>query len=120
MTTSTELIELERSAWEAMSTSGDAAAAYYEERLAKDVLLLFPGGMVIDDRAQVIQSMQDVGWESYDLQDERVLSLGDDAAVVAYRGRAKRGEMDYEALFNSTWVREGGDWRLAVHQQTPV
>ena len=120
MTPTTDLIDLERSAWEALSTSGDAAASFYGEHLARDVLMLLPGGMVIDDREQVIQSMNGDPWESFELEDERVVPLGEDGAIVAYRARAKRGDMDYEALFNSTWVREDGDWRLAVHQQTPV
>ena len=54
------------------------------------------------------------------LSDERVLPLGDDAAVVAYRATATRDDVTYTALFNSTYVREAGEWRLAVHQQTPI
>ena len=57
-------------------------------------------------------------WSGYELQDERVLELDGDTAVVVYRGTATRGGEDYEALFNS--VRKNGDWRLALHQQTPV
>jgi hypothetical protein len=48
------------------------------------------------------------------------VALGDDAAVVGYRGTATRDDQPYTALFNSTYVREDGDWKLAVHQQTPV
>jgi hypothetical protein len=109
-----ELIDLEREAWKALSTSGAEAAAFYERTLADEVLMLLPGGMVIDDRQQVISSMQGEPWSSYELDDERVL------AVVAYRGRARRGDTDYAALFNSTYVRVDGSWRLAVHQQTPI
>jgi hypothetical protein len=115
-----ELIELERSAWEALATSGEAAAAFYEETLSGEVLMLLPGGMVIDDRAEVIASMGGPPWDGFELDDPWVLRVGRSAAVVAYRGRARRGDMDYEALFNSTYVDEGGQWRLAVHQQTPV
>jgi hypothetical protein len=120
MTTPHELIDLERSAWKALSTSGEEAAAFYERVLADDVVMLLPGGMVIDDRAQVIASMQGEPWASFELSDERVLALGDGAALVAYRGRARRGEVDYTALFNSTYVRVDGDWRMALHQQTPI
>ena len=120
MTASNDLIELEHSAWEALSSSGEAAAAFYEENLARDVIVLLPGGMVIDDRAQVVDSMKGASWDSFDLEGERVIQLGHDTAVEAYPATAKRGDNDYEALFNSTYVREDGDWRLAVHQQTPV
>ena len=62
-----ELIELERAAWKALSTSGDAAAEFYDEVLAKDVLMLLPGGMTIDDRATVVDSMHQADWTSFEL-----------------------------------------------------
>jgi Domain of unknown function (DUF4440) len=120
MSSHSDLIELEHSAWQALSSSGDAASKFYEDTLASRVLMLLPGGMVIDDRNQVIDSMRGDPWDEFELADERVLPLSDDSAVVAYRGRARRGDMNYEALFNSTYVRENGSWRLALHQQTPV
>ena len=116
-----ELIDLERAAWKALSTSGEAAVEFYDEVLAKDVLMLLPGGMTIDDRATVVDSMRQAAWRSFELSDERVFDLTDGSAVVAYRATAERdGAEPYTALFNSTYVREGGDWRLALHQQTPV
>lgn len=114
-----ELLDLERSAWKALSTSGDEAAAFYSETLASKVLMLLPMGMVIDDREQVIDSMHGDPWTSYELSDERVVALGDGGAVVAYSAHATRGDSDYRALINSTYVREEGAWRLALHQQTP-
>jgi hypothetical protein len=122
MTTITdELLDLERAAWDALSTDG-AAADFYGEHLAPKVLMLLPGGLAIDDRQTVVDSMGGTPWSSYHLREERVLGLGPDAAVVAYRGTAQRPGMDepYEALFNSTWVRIDGAWKLALHQQTPV
>lgn len=114
-----ELVGLERRAWEALATEG-AAAPFYEEVLADDVLMLLPGGLVIDDRQAVVDSMVGPPWASYDLRDERVLPLGPDAAVVAYAATATRGDTTYEALFASTYVRVDGRWRMAVHQQTPA
>lgn len=120
MSTHNELIDLEQAAWQALTTSGDAAAAFYDGVLAKDVLMLFPGGMVIDDRAQVVNSMKGADWDSFELSDTRVLQLSDDSAILAYRAHARRGDNDYDALLNSTYIREDGAWRLALHQQTPV
>jgi hypothetical protein len=117
---SADLIELERSGWKALATSADDAADFYERVLARQVLMLLPGGTVIDDRAQVVESMRGAPWDSFELTDERVLPLTGDSAVVAYRARARRGDTGYEALFASTYVQEGGSWRLTVHQQTPV
>ena len=114
------LIDLEHSAWEALSTSGDAAAEFYERVLAEQVLMLLPGGMVIDGREDVIDSVRGAPWTSFELSDERVLDLGMSGAVVAYRATARRGDTEYAALFNSTYVRDGDSWRLVLHQQTPV
>jgi hypothetical protein len=115
-----ELLDLERRAWTALSTAG-AAAAFYHDVLADTVLMLLPGGTVIDDRDVVIESMGGTPWSSFELSDERVLELSPTSAIVAYRATAVREGTEYEALFNSTYVRdERGAWRLALHQQTPV
>ena len=120
--TTDELVELERSAWQALTTSGEAAAAFYDDVLAADVLMLLPGPMVIDDRAAVVDSMRGEPWRSFELSNERVLELDSRSAVLAYEVHAQRGDMDYRALLNSTYVRddEDGSWKLALHQQTPV
>jgi len=114
-----ELLDLEREAWRALSTSGEAAAAFFADALADEVLMLLPLGLVVDDRDDVIDSMRGEPWTSYQLVDERVLPLGDDSAVVAYTAHARRADMDYHALVNSTYRRTDGGWRLAFHQQTP-
>jgi hypothetical protein len=116
-----DLIELEKQAWQALATDGAAAAEFYAEVLAEDVLVLLPGGMVVDDREAVIDSMRGAPWTSFDLSDERVIDLTDDSAMVAYRVTARRpGQDDYTALLSSTYVQEDGAWRMAVHQQSPV
>ncbi len=120
MTASASPLDLERAAWVALSTSGDAATAFYREHLADEVLVVLPGGTIIDDRRRVVDSMGGEPWARFELSDERELRLGEDAAVVTYRVRAQRGDFDYRALLSSTYVRTDDDWRMAVHQQTPV
>ncbi len=116
-----ELLQLEREGWEALSSSGEAASRFYAENLAAHVLMLLPGGMILEDREAIIESMGGAPWTSFELADERVLRLGEGLAVVAYRATAQRGDAEpYSALFNSTYVREDDAWRLAVHQQTPI
>ncbi len=120
MTTRDELLQLERAGWEALSTSGEAAIRFYADHLARDVLMVLPGGMVIDDRDRVIESMGGAPWTSYELSDERVLELGGEGVVVAYRATARRDEDVYTAMISSTYIHEEGDWKLVVHQHTPV
>jgi hypothetical protein len=57
--------------------------------------------------------------DSFELADERVIDLTPNSALVAYRATARRDGVVYEALFNSTYVRQNGSWKLKVHQQTP-
>jgi hypothetical protein len=119
MTTMDDLLALERAGWDALSTGSEAAASFYDEVLAKQVLMVLPGGMVLDDRDQVIESMRGAPWDGYDLSEEQVHELAADCAVVVYRASARRGDNEYRAVFNSTYVREDGAWRMALHQQTP-
>ncbi len=119
MATHEDLLELERAGWRALSGDGDAAG-FYAEVLARQVLMLLPGGLVIDDRNDAIDAMRGAAWTSFELSDERVHRLTETSAVVAYRASAHRGDDEYTALFNSTYVLDQGAWRLAVHQQTPI
>jgi hypothetical protein len=53
--------------------------------------------------------------------DDRVCSRKGSVAVLAYRVSAERAEDPiYRALCASTYLDDGGDWRLVSHQQTPV
>lgn len=114
------MLELERAGWEALSTSGEAASRFYADNLAASVLMLLPGGMIIDDRDGAIASVGGTPWSTFELSDERVLELSAQSAIVAYRATARRDQTVYTALVNSTYARENGAWRMVLHQQTPV
>jgi hypothetical protein len=115
-----EIVELERAGWQALSTSREAADAFYNRVLAERVVFLLPGGTRLDDRAAVLASLQGPPWTAHELSEERVLDLGADAAALTYRARAARDGGEYEALVNSTYVHTTGTWKLALHQQTPA
>ena len=118
--TGSELIALEEEGWRALSDGPEAATAFYERVLDDAVVMLLPGGLRLDDRATVIGSLAGPPWASYDLESPRVLPLGEDAAAVTYGVVARRdGAAPYSALMSSLYVRRGGRWRLALHQQTP-
>ena len=116
-----ELIDLERAAWKALSTSGDAAAEFYDEVLAKDVLMLLPGGMTIDDRATVVDSMHQADWTSFELSDERVLDL-DRRAVRWWRTRRPPSEPAATTPPSSTAPTsartERGSWRCTSRRRS--
>lgn len=120
MSISETLLELERESWDALSTDGTTAAAFYEGVLADEVLIVLPGGIALDDRQAVIDSMRGPPWDHFELLDERVIELSDQAAAVIYRAIAHRSDQDYEAWFTSTYTRANSQWKLVLHQQTPV
>ncbi len=114
------LIDMERKGWEALSSGAEAARSFYDRVLDRDVVMLLPGGLRIDSRAEALDAMSGQPWASHDLQNLGVLSLGDAAAIVVYGATARReGGTPYSALIASTYVRRDDGWKLAAHQQTP-
>jgi hypothetical protein len=114
------VVELELQGWRALSSTGKQARAFYERVLDDRVLMLLPGGVVLDDRTTILQTMSRQPWAAYKLEKAVVLALSPDVAVVAYGVVARRaGAAVYSAQVSSTYVRREDGWKLAVHQQTP-
>ncbi len=115
-----ELIELEERGWQALSSDPSTATEFYDRVLDDAVVMLLPGGMRLDDRDTIVNSMGGPPWASFRLEDPRVHRFGPDAAVVTYGVVAERaGSPPYSALMSSLYVRRDDGWRLAFHQQTP-
>lgn len=114
-----ELIALETEGWEALSAGGAAATDFYEHVLDDTVVMLLPGGLRMSDRHAILQSMGGAPWSSFAIEDPQVQWLGPDGAIVVYGVVAQRDGTAYSALVSSAYVRRGGAWRLALHQQTP-
>ena len=111
---------LEEQGWAALSTSPEAAVAFYDLVLDTAVEMLFPGGLRLDDRAAVLDAMGGPPWSRYALQDLAVRRPTPDTAVVTYGVQAQRdGSPPYSALAGSVYVRRDSGWRLVLHQQSP-
>lgn len=115
-----DLAALEYRGWQALSTSGAAAAAFFTEVLDHEVLMLLPGGMVLSDRDDIVRSMSGQPWATYRLDGTRVLRPAADTGLVTYGVVARReGTPEYSALVSSLYVRREDGWKMAFHQQTP-
>lgn len=96
---------------------------FYDARLAPDALMVLPPPAGVLDRAATIASIREGGrWRDVSLGQRHVATSGAATAVLAYVARADQGspESAYAAQCSSTYVREGEQWRLLLHQQTPL
>jgi hypothetical protein len=115
-----ELIDLEQQGWKALSTEGDAGQKFYASVLREDAVMLLPGGMRIDGRESILQSLASQPWGTFEMESPHVVSLTPNAGTLVYRVTAHRkGNRPYVALVSSTYVLDQ-EWKLVVHQQTPV
>ena len=113
-------MDLERAGWESLckGTGGD----FYGALMTDDGVMVLANGMVMT-RDEVVAALRDAPpWARYEMDDVRVVAVGDDAAAIVYRGTGYRdgaGE-PFVGAMSSVYVRRDGTWRLALYQQTQV
>jgi hypothetical protein len=112
----TELIGLELEGWRALSTNGEEARAFYNGVLDQNVLMVLPGGMLLDDRAAILDSLSGQPWASFELEEPTALIPSPDVAMLGYGVVARRPRTsDYSALVSSTYVH-----RTEVDKLSPI
>jgi uncharacterized protein (TIGR02246 family) len=111
-----EVGALERSGWAALS--GPNAAAFYDDLMTDDPLMVF-SGLNLDKPAAVRAMAAERPWSRHAFDDVRI--VGDErTAVIAYHAVAQRtGRAEYRARMSTVYVRREGRWRLLLHQQSP-
>ena len=114
-----ELVALEHRLW-----TNDADT--YDRQLAGDALLAFAETGVIskDTAIEAIRRENREGrrWADVAFEDVATLPLGVDSALLTYRVHARWANevSGITALASSVYVKSGGEWKLAFHQQTPT
>lgn len=110
------LLELEEGFWNAAG-NGD----FYREHMASSGLCVLPVG-VLDKEETVAAIEHSEPWRDFEFHDLHMLDLGDDEAAVCYRAEASREDdsRSYTALISSVYTRLRGEWKLFLHQQTPI
>jgi ketosteroid isomerase-like protein len=92
----------------------------YRRHLADDAVVIVPGA-ILDKDATIAAMAQSPGWSGFDAEDVRLVELGDGVALITYTFHAHRApDTNYSAVLTSVYSREGDEWRLRLHQQTPV
>ena len=83
--------------------------------------MVLANGTVMN-RDDVVNALRDAPpWAAYEIDDVRLVPLGEDSSSVVYTGTGHRGdgESPFVGVMTSVYVRRDGGWKLAVYQQTP-
>lgn len=94
----------------------------YERHLADDARLVFPLPTGVLDREATLEAVRDAPrWREVRFDARQVVELGADAALLVYAVEAWHDgdAASYDALCTSAYRRDGDDWQLVFHQQTP-
>jgi hypothetical protein len=112
-----ELEATERQGWDALC--GPEGAAFYEDLMAEDGLMVFPG--LVLDKAHTVRAIRaEDPWTSYEMSDVRIIETSEGGIVVYAASATGRGGGVYRALMSSVYARRDGRWRLVLHQQAPA
>lgn len=120
-----ELIETEQRFWSAMQKKDGKAAA----ELTDDASIIVGAQGVSKIDPKMMEKMMAEGkWElkqfSFDEKTRQVQFISDDVAIVAYsvseRIVVDGKPLQFDAHDSSVWVRREGEWRCALHTETPA
>lgn len=113
-----ELFALEEEGWRAISAAnGD----FYRKLVTPDTLIVEHDGVSTGDDLVAEIDGNTSPFEGFTLDQQRVVPLGADGAVITYRANAQvAGRGTFQLYMSSVWVRRDGGWKLMFHQQTPV
>lgn len=115
-----DLVEIEEQGWKALTSEGNAGKKFYQSILHPDAVMLFPGGLRIERKANILASIGDQPWHSYQIKNVKIVELSKKAGVLVYDVTAQSEDLEpYRALISSIYVMENGAWWLILHQQTP-
>lgn len=113
-----KLIQLESGFWEDAGADGD----FYKENMADDGLMILPfqGGRMMKE-ATIESVQQAVKWKSFEINEAKVYALDDRYALLVYTTLAFHADdSEYKAHISTTYRKEGENWKLFIHQQTPI
>lgn len=115
------LVTLEKSAYQAWKSRD---ATFWDTFLSNKFVGYGSSGRL--DKASAIQEYRGAGCEikSYDLSDERMKALGNDAALITYKttvdGTCEGQKVPANSWAASVYVRDGDQWKGVFHAESPV
>ena len=124
MTDSTDtIVKLEKTFWQSM-VDKDADKAM--KMIADECLITGPMGTMRSDPEDYKRMTEQGQWDLQDFEfsDVQVIFPAEDTAIIAYKvhqtGSMEGKEMDLNCADSTTWVRDGDEWKCALHTETIV
>ena len=123
MPDSATIERLEKDFWQSM-VDKDADKAM--TMIADECLITGPQGTMRSDPADYKRMTEQGEWEldQFEFSAVQVIFPQDDTAIIAYNvhqtGSMKGQEMDLNCADSSTWVRDGDEWKCALHTETII
>ena len=122
MTESTDtIVKLEKTFWQSM-VDKDADKAM--KMIADECLITGPMGTMRSDPEDYKRMTETGEWEldEFEFSDVQVIFPVEDTAIIAYKvhqtGTMEGKEMDLNCADSTTWVRDGDEWKCALHTET--
>ena len=122
MTESTNtIVKLEKTFWQSM-VDKDADKAM--TMIADECLITGPMGTMRSDPEDYMRMTETGEWEldEFEFSDVQVIFPVEDTAIIAYKvhqtGTMKDKPMDLTCADSTTWVRDGDEWKCALHTET--
>jgi hypothetical protein len=116
-----QIIDLETRFWQSM-TDKDVDTA--KSLIAQEGLVTGPMGTMTINPEKYAQMTRDGQWtlENFEMKKVEVVQPTPDSAIIAYEvhqtGDMKGQPMDLRCADSSVWVKEGADWKCALHTET--
>jgi uncharacterized protein (TIGR02246 family) len=120
-----ELIDTEQHFWDAMQTKDGEAAA---ELTDDGSIIVGAQGVSKIDRKSMAKMTAEGKWElkefSFDEKTRQVRFLTDGIAILGYSVSeqivVEGKELRLDAHDSSVWIRRDGEWRCALHTESPA
>jgi len=121
MTNTATIERLERNFWQSMVDQDTETAIAL---IAEESIVAGPTGVMSLTPRKYEEMVEDGKWtlDSFEFSDVLVSFPNDDTAIMAYKvhqkGTMEGRPMDLNCAEASTWVKEGKDWKCALHTET--
>ena len=123
MPDSATIERLEKAFWQSMvDKDADKAATM----IADDSLVVGPEGAMRIGPEEYKRMTEEGQWEldRFELSDVNVVFPNEDTGIIAYKvhqtGTMRGQEMDLNCADSTTWVKDGDEWKCALHTETII